>query len=115
MDFLYPLRILAERQLTRREIQLIQKGKPIYVPGDATIKCYQRDGNLVESYTQFFKSPNPISPLELCQFKRETRTYTADGRLTEISIEDNNGTRKKIKYDPPGRFVGKTQKGKKAA
>ncbi|HLD39150.1 MAG TPA: hypothetical protein VJB05_02445 [archaeon] len=118
MDFLYPLRILAERQLTSREIGWAQEGKAEDLPGDVVRSYHQHGDKLVISYTQHFTDHMGVlacNPLALCLFERETRTYTSDGKLTEISIEDHNGVREKTKYNPPGRFIGKTQKEKKAA
>ncbi|MFA4820456.1 MAG: hypothetical protein WC613_05890 [Candidatus Aenigmatarchaeota archaeon] len=118
MDFLYPLRILAGRQLTRREIRWAQEGKVSVLSDDAVEIYRQRNGKLEKIYTTHNDDPLYIfisNLLGLYPPERETRIYTTDGRLTEVLIENHNGVREKTNYDPPGRFVGKAPEEKKAA
>ena len=114
MDFLYPLRILAGRQLTRREIGLAQEGKRKGAEFSCTIY-----GTSNSEFTVSHETYCPVISPGISFFglsRSDGRTYTQDGRLrkrvTDNYLED---THSETHYDPPGRFVGKAPEEKKAA
>ena len=105
MDFLYPLRVMAGRQLSPLGIRRANRDwhRESVIGG----KSYTRSGDEL-FLSETIHGTYPDSSLEV-------RRYTSDGKLKSVSITGVTGDNNVFNYDPPGRFVGKKVVPEKAA
>ena len=106
MDLLYPLRVMIGRQLSPWKIARANHGwHREYM--HATHALYRDGDNIV--------SGRAVDGFQW-RLHHEVRTYTDDGKLKSIEYSGKErGTKERVNYDPPGRFVGRKVPIKKAA
>ena len=110
MDWLYPLRVIAGRQLTPIGIRRAKKNYLAEVGLTSELAYEIENDEIVKTRVVGsipFGLPGPFTE----------RRYTMDGRLKSVAHGYGIYEKEKTTYDPPGRFIGKRvlEDAKKAA